>query len=767
MEVIHFNVMLYRFDHYGIIMIRTIGCDDVVINLKHDATDSNKGVIRMYNKVEARGLFILRKITYFRMSVRSISYFEQHFLFSYRLVQLITGLHYYQSSYDQLYLFCVITVFLSTMILYQFHQLLTSDLKFQSNLNILQKTFIALFIMIIYSGIYFSFSTIKIISIHLKFDYEHLLDIEELSIFQKYTKECKLYTIIMIGLNNLYTISVISPSILNIFQYIFGTLEDIQLILLFPVNYVLNTDMLMKIRIPFERNQNYIPRISYSGTSQKELDWIVDIIKRYIRVTKLVSMFQLSEILLNISKTIECGIYIAGSLLVTYLICYIGQMLINHNSTVLEELCQIPFYVLSEKTQKLLLFVIARSMRPCQISTNDIFVVSHELFANVSINKLLIFNALIFTRGLIYFERHYLFSNRLVQLLIGFRPSQSLSTQLLLFCMIIVFLFPMIAHQFYQLYTSDVTLHSAIKVLQNMLASLCFMITYSTIFFNFETMKSIYAHFKFDYMQLSDENELNIFEKYTKQSKIYTYCFIDKSHLKLPFSINGVTTPGVLYYSLLIYQTIAIYILITIANVCYTSYLTFVQHACCQLSILKLKIRQPFLNKKTYSQKTWLNKKNEEFNWIVDIIMRHRRVTKFVYLLNYLSKITYIIVISFAMFLIVLDLLNIFQLTAILRNIGELMECSFYIVGSLFNIYINFYIGQTLINHSNAAFEELRQVPFYILSTKTQKLLLTITLRSMKPCMLSIGGIFISSYEVFSAILEKAFSFAMVFYNVH
>ncbi|XP_043678063.1 uncharacterized protein LOC122633783 [Vespula pensylvanica] len=445
----------------------------------------------------------------------------------------------------------------------------------------------------------------------------------------------------------------------------------------------------MKIRIPFERNQNYIPRISYSGTSQKELDWIVDIIKRYIRVTEYVHlinklfkityllailfvmvfiifdflyMFQLSEILLNISKTIECGICIAGSLLVTYLICYIGQMLINHNSTVLEELCQIPFYVLSEKTQKLLLFVIARSMRPCQISTNGIFVVSHELFAN---------------------------------------------------------------------------------------------------------MKSIYAHFKFDYMQLSDENELNIFEKYTKQSKIYTYCFIDKNHLKLPFSINGVTTPGVLYYSLLIYQIIAIYISIIIANVCYSSYLTFVQHACCQLSILKIKIRQPFLNKKTYSQKTWLNKKNEEFNWIMDIIMRHRRVTKFVYLLNYLSKMTYIIVISFAMFLIVLDLLNIFQLTAILQNIGELMECSFYIVGSLFNVYINFYIGQTLINHSNAAFEELRQVPFYILSTKTQKLLLTITLRSMKPCVLSIGGIFISSYEVFSAVLEKAFSFAMVFYNVH
>nr|KAF7411042.1 hypothetical protein H0235_013649 [Vespula pensylvanica] len=58
------------------------------------------------------------------------------------------------------------------------------------------------------------------------------------------------------------------------------------------------------------------------------------------------------------------------------------------------------------------------------------------------------------------------------------------------------------------------------------------------------------------------------------------------------------------------------------------------------------------------------------------------------------------------------------------------------------------------------------QIPFYLLPTKTQKLLLFMIARSMKPCMLSIGGLFVSSHEVFSQLLQKAFSFAMVYYNV-
>ncbi|KAL2714436.1 LOW QUALITY PROTEIN: hypothetical protein V1478_015621 [Vespula squamosa] len=492
--------------------------------------------------------------------------------------------------------------------------------------------------------------------------------------------------------------------------------------------------------------------------------------------------------------------------------------------------------------------------------------------------------------GMSYYDKHFFFSNRLVKLLIGLKPSQSANKQLLLFCLITVYIFPMIAQQisarfyyflgrnssdqtytcvlifpksliyycmeflsnkcFYQVYTSDVTLHSTIKLI-DVLCNLFSLISYGFICLNFKTVRMIYftlnvrliyAHFKFDYVQISDENELKIFKKYTKQTKIYAYIFLvtlnlyfiviispcifnlflymfgslDKIHLKLPFPINGVSSPGPLYYSLFIYQTITFYIFITISIVCYTLFLISIQHVCCQLSILKyvfnvetkLKIRQPFLNKK-YNQITWLNKKEEEFDWIVGIIIRHRRImelvqnsffnertkklgilisdtflflylmiTIFIYLfvraicmlidsVNNMTKVFFLICTFFGMILIILDFLGIFQLATLMRNTSDLIECSINIVGSLIGVYINFYMGQALINHSNAAFEEFCQIPFYVLSIKIQMLLLFIIARSRKQCALSIGGIFVASNEVFLGLLRKALSLAMVYYNIH
>nr|XP_050861022.1 uncharacterized protein LOC127068650 isoform X2 [Vespula vulgaris] len=132
-------------------------------------------------------------------------------------------------------------------------------------------------------------------------------------------------------------------------------------------------------------------------------------------------------------------------------------------------------------------------------------------------------------RGMSYYEKHFFFSNRLVKLLIGLRPSQNVNKQLLLFCIVTVYVFPMFVFQFYQLYTSDVTFHSTVKLMHNTLCNLCSLITYGFICLNFEARKLFHAHFILDYARLSDENELMVFKQYTKQSKIYTYFFVGLS----------------------------------------------------------------------------------------------------------------------------------------------------------------------------------------------------------------------------------------------
>lgn len=68
---------------------------------------------------------------------------------------------------------------------------------------------------------------------------------------------------------------------------------------------------------------------------------------------------------------------------------------------------------------------------------------------------------------------------------------------------------------------------------------------------------------------------------------LYLFGTLDNVHLKLSFFINHISSPRPLYYSLVIYQIIAINIFVIIASVCYTSYLLFVKHMCCQLNVLK------------------------------------------------------------------------------------------------------------------------------------------------------------------------------------
>ncbi|XP_015189313.1 PREDICTED: uncharacterized protein LOC107073262 isoform X3 [Polistes dominula] len=108
----------------------------------------------------------------------------------------------------------------------------------------------------------------------------------------------------------------------------------------------------------------------------------------------------------------------------------------------------------------------------------------------------------------------------------------------------------------------------------------------------------------------------------------------------------------------------------------------------------------------------------------------------------------------------------IMEYSELSKNIIDRIEFSMYVIGSFFTIYINFYLGQKLLNYSNAVFAELCNIPFYTISKNTQKLLLFMLMRSGKPSFLSIGNMFISSHEVFASLMRKAFSFAMVYYNV-
>lgn len=127
----------------------------------------------------------------------------------------------------------------------------------------------------------------------------------------------------------------------------------------------------------------------------------------------------------------------------------------------------------------------------------------------------------------------------------------------------------------------------------------------------------------------------------------------------LPIPVNNVFNPGAIYYTLLIYQILGIYISITVGSVCFSLYLVIVQHACCQLRIIRyaissqwfvsiacvliylnvilqriycrLKLGQPFRDHQKLNQMSRCDETVwDEFDWFVDIIEHYKRATKYV-----------------------------------------------------------------------------------------------------------------------------------------
>ncbi|XP_047370003.1 uncharacterized protein LOC124957210 [Vespa velutina] len=158
-----------------------------------------------------------------------------------------------------------------------------------------------------------------------------------------------------------------------------------------------------------KKSHNFYYAISNNELNE-ENEWIIGIIEFYKNAIKFVDLLKsfyetihlFEELLifvfsftLNKTEGLTKLFYVIGSFFVIYVYFYLAQKLIDHNTNVFLIFCEIPFYSLSLKTQKLLPLLIMKSMRQCSLSLTSAIVVSHDLLAT-SIKKSFSFAAVLF-----------------------------------------------------------------------------------------------------------------------------------------------------------------------------------------------------------------------------------------------------------------------------------------------------------------------------------------------------------------------------------
>ncbi|XP_035733477.1 uncharacterized protein LOC118446650 [Vespa mandarinia] len=327
-----------------------------------------------------------------------------------------------------------------------------SERKLMSTAKLLETSLPTLCFGFCYCNLLLNYRIMKKILYRIKFDWDNLANKPELMILKKYAEISRLCTIVIALSFYFYIVFFIFPSLLSVIQYVFGFINDTELILPIPVEYFMKNLMLyffaltieyiiiiiaatvgianytMFIAIvqhacalltivqwkAIERFLDNRQNFDYTITSRKlieERQWITDIIEFYNKTIEFIDLlklfyetihlleellgfifflvdyfylFQLLSLSFNKTEGLTKLLYVIGSLFVLYVYCYLAQKLINHNANVFTIFCQIPFYSLSLKTQNLLLVLIMRSMRPCNLSLRGTIVVSHDLFATLT-----------------------------------------------------------------------------------------------------------------------------------------------------------------------------------------------------------------------------------------------------------------------------------------------------------------------------------------------------------------------------------------------
>ncbi|XP_047370009.1 uncharacterized protein LOC124957216 [Vespa velutina] len=327
---------------------------------------------------------------------------NEYYTMNFQFFRLI-GLSQKTSSKNIIHI-CFINFMLTFGIFEQIHFLIISEKKIVLIAKLLETTVPAFCFASCYWNLLLNYGFMKKILYRIKSDWDDLANKPELMILKKYAEISKLCTLTIAIFVYLYIVFLISPSFLSAFRYVFGVINETELLLPVSTDYFQKNQMIYYIGLTIEyviiliagtvgiANYSMFVVVFQHACALLSIVQFIDLMKSFYEEIHLLEeffgfifilLFQIISFTLNITEGLTKLTYVFGSLSVIYAYFYLAQNLINHNVDVFTIFCQIPFYSLSLKTQNLLLFLIMRSMRPCNLSVKGAIVVSNDLFATL------------------------------------------------------------------------------------------------------------------------------------------------------------------------------------------------------------------------------------------------------------------------------------------------------------------------------------------------------------------------------------------------
>ncbi|KAL2727237.1 LOW QUALITY PROTEIN: odorant receptor 46a-like isoform X1 [Vespula squamosa] len=635
--------------------------------------ESSKRLLRVNNTI-----FVLTSSRY-RVSMKSFN-----FIFNLRVKEIMWDSRnvtlnqfnnqYLSSTYRKIFMFIV------------------SDLNMELIIEMMQLFLPNLCFSFCYWNLNYNIVKVKEMLDRINSDWVILENQRELMIMEKYAKIGRLCTLTTAFIFYLIFLFLLFP------RYGFDeTKNDTRLVLLLYTDYICKN----KICYYFILLTSCVSASIICAVGVTHYSMYASFVQHTCALLKVVTyivFFQLIALKGNKGKMLSNCIYIIGSIFMTYVGCYSGQRVIDHNTNVTRKIHQVSFYELSIKTQKALLLLTMKIMNPCNFSMMGTMVTSHELFLNIMQKSF-----------------SFAMNNRHMEM------SDVTETNDL--------------HLSYKYYDNrwnnsiEPKINLITKLLEITLPTLCFGFCYwnlllkITIVRNSLKMKKILCRIKCDWVDLANKPELEILEKYANHSRLITiviaisfnlyiaflmfpsllrilqYIFgvISKTELILPVAFDYFMNNQMIFFLALLYEYVGMCILSMVGVANYSMFIAVIQHACGLFKIVTWKIDERFnKNQHNFCPSVIYNKSKKDEEWIIGIIKFYNNIDEFIDLIKSCYKNIFIVEILLGLLLIIVDYYYVLSLPL---NLSERLTKFNFIIGSMFVIYASYHIGQKLTDH--------------------------------------------------------------------
>ncbi|XP_047346922.1 odorant receptor 4-like [Vespa velutina] len=330
------------------------------------------------------------------------------------------------------------------------------------------------------------------------------------------------------------------------------------------------------------------------------------------------------------------------------------------------------------------------------------------------------------------------------------------------------------------------------EVISNFFLYLTCVLMYYNSLFNMPKISQLLEFIKQDWSEKKNMKEFEIMKKYAEDGRTYSLIIIILTYGLIFSAMSVPAVPYILdiYFPLnqtrfhtlpfsvelfmdtdkhyclalfIIFFASSLSCLVVVGN--YTLFAVLVYHICGMFCVVRNMLDDVIDITKVYIRDR--NTEDKIYAKIVRSIKYHKKTLEFDSIFNSSFEQSLSILIVLGSIIIIITFIRLLQnIEFEHENIRETISSVLNIVVNCGILSMKCHLGQKIIDHSVLIFDKAFDIPWYMLSKKSQMLLYFMMMRSLKPCYFLLANFFILSIKLSMSIIQTTLSYAMVIYSL-